>query len=58
MKLLKTNATLTGREIATKLKMSQSAIEKNLAKLQGARALRHEGSTKAGVWVVLDESVC
>lgn len=50
-------ATLTGREIATKLKMRQSAIEKNLAKLQEAGAIQHEGSTKGSVWVVLDGDV-
>ena len=54
--ILKTNANLTGREIAAKLKMSQSAIEKNLAKLQKVGAIQHEGSTKGGVWVVLGDT--
>lgn len=57
LKLLSTNATLTGRELAAMLKMSQSAIEKNLTKLQTSGAIRHEGSTKGGAWVVLEEKI-
>ncbi len=49
------NSHITIKEIAVLLSVSQSAVEKNIAKLKKDALLQHIGSTKGGHWEVLEE---
>jgi predicted HTH transcriptional regulator len=55
IEILKTRPHTTGKEIAESLSVSQSAIEKNINKLQKAGLLKHHGPTKNGYWEVLEK---
>jgi len=49
------NPHITIKEIAELLLVSQSAVEKNIAKLKKDGLLQHKGSTKSGYWEVLEK---
>ena len=52
--VLKINPYATGRDLSSAFSVSQSAIEKNIAKLQRAGRLKHHGPTKNGYWEVVE----
>jgi predicted HTH transcriptional regulator len=54
VKALQINPNATGKELSAAFSVSQSAIEKNIAKLQKAGRLKHHGPTKNGYWVVVE----
>ena len=49
------NPHITIKEIAMLLSVSQSAVEKNIAKLKKDGLLQHIGSTKGGYWEVVED---
>lgn len=49
------NPHITTKEIAELLSVSQSAVEKNIAKLKKDGLLKRIGSTKSGYWEILEE---
>ena len=51
---LKLKPYTTGRELSEAFAVSQSAIEKNIAKLQKAGRLKHHSPTKNGYWEVVE----
>ncbi len=52
--LLKNEPTITAKELAGRLGLSQKTIEKHLKILREANKIRHIGSTKSGEWIVLE----
>ena len=50
--LLSENPKLTRNELANKLDMSPDAVKRRLEKLKRAGKIEHQGSTKAGRWVI------
>ncbi len=52
---LKENPTITVKQIAEKLKLTQRAIEKQIAKLKKENKLQRKGSPRSGHWQIIDE---
>ena len=48
--------TITARELAKALQLSNDGISYHLKKLRAEGRIRHEGPTKAGRWVVLPQT--
>lgn len=44
---------MTRNELAVKLNISPDAVKRRMDKLKKAGRVEHQGSTKAGKWVVL-----
>lgn len=55
---IKANPLVTGKEMSETLAVTQRTIERDLSVMQKAHIIRHEGSDKTGVWVVLEKSNC
>ena len=53
---IKANPFVTGKEMSETLSVTQRTIERDLAAMQKAGVIRHEGKVNAGVWVVLEKS--
>ena len=53
---IKANPFVTGKEMSETLSVTQRTIERDLAAMQKAGIIRHEGKVNAGVWVVLEKS--
>ena len=51
--LINENPNTTVQTLAESLKVSKRTIERELAKLQKAGIIRHEGKVNAGIWVIL-----
>ena len=51
--LLSNNPQMTRNELAEKLNISPDAVKRRMDKLKKAGRIEHQGSTKAGKWVVL-----
>jgi len=49
------NPNIKIKELAVLLSVSQSAVEKNIAKLKKDGLLQHIGSTKGGYWEVVED---
>ena len=43
---------ITGKEMADKLGIKEDAVKYRLNKLRSLGIIEHQGSTKAGVWVI------
>lgn len=56
--LLRSNPSLTAKQAAESLGLSQRAVEKQLAALKAGGRLRRIGPNKGGHWQVVEESVC
>jgi len=56
IELIKTNPEMTMKEMASSLGKTQSSIIHYMRKLREAGKIEHEGSTKAGRWIVINES--
>ena len=52
---IKKNPLITGKEMSETLSVTQRTIERDLAAMQKAGIIRHEGKVNAGVWVVLEK---
>ncbi len=52
---IKANPFVTGKEMSETLSVTQRTIERDLAAMQKAGIIRHEGKVNAGVWVVLEK---
>ncbi len=53
--MIKENPHISIPEMADSLKLSQRTIERDLSKMQKEGLIRHEGSARAGVWVILEQ---
>lgn len=56
LSIIKANPFVTGKEMSETLSVTQRTIERDLAAIQKAGIIRHEGKVNAGVWVVLEKS--
>ncbi len=52
---IKANPFVTGKEMSETFSVTQRTIERDLAAMQKAGIIRHEGKVNAGVWVVLEK---
>ncbi len=52
---IKKNPLITGKEMSETLSVTQRTVERDLAAMQKAGIIRHEGKVNAGVWVVLEK---
>ena len=52
---IKKNPLITGKEMSETLSVTQRTVERDLAAMQKAGIIRHEGKANAGVWVVLEK---
>lgn len=52
--LIYRNPMITANQMSETLSVTQRTIERDLAILQKSRVIKHEGSDKAGTWVVLE----
>lgn len=54
---IKKNPLITGKEMSETLSVTQRTVERDLAAMQKAGIIRHEGKVNAGVWVVLEKAI-
>lgn len=54
--IIKDNPNITAKEMSETLSVTQRTVERDLAILQKAGIIRHEGKVNAGIWVVLENS--
>ena len=52
---IRSNPYVTGKQMSETLAVTQRSVERDLAVMQKAGIIRHEGRNKAGIWVVLDK---
>lgn len=52
--IIKSNPLVTGKAMSETLSVTQRTIERDLAAMQKAGFIRHEGKVNSGVWIVLD----
>ena len=52
LNLIKDAPTITGKQMAETLSVSQRTIERDLSALQKEGVLKHEGKDNDGVWIV------
>ena len=52
---IKSNPYITSKQMSETLSVNKRTIERDLAAMQKAGIIRHEGSDKAGIWVVLEK---
>lgn len=52
---IKSNPYITSKQMSETLSVTQRTVERDLTIMQKAGIIRHEGSTKAGIWVVLEK---
>ena len=50
------NPLITGKEMSETLSVTQRTVERDLAAMQKAGIIRHEGKVNGGVWVVLENT--
>ena len=55
MRLVKTNAQITIKELSEQLKISTRAIEKNISKLKTENRIERVGSDKGGRWKIIEK---
>lgn len=54
--IIKDNPNITAKGMSETLSVTQRTVERDLAILQKAGIIRHEGKVNAGIWVVLENS--
>jgi predicted HTH transcriptional regulator len=54
--VIKANPLVTAKQLSETLSVTLRTIERDLSVMQKAHIIRHEGSNKTGVWVVLEKS--
>ena len=52
--IINQNPMITAKQMSEALSVTQRTIERDLSALQKAKVIRHEGSDKSGIWVVLE----
>ena len=52
--LIKLKPTVTVQQMVTILSIPKRTLERDLSLLQKSEVIRHEGSDKSGIWVVLE----
>ena len=52
--LIKLKSTIIVEQMTSILSISKRTLERDLSMLQKADVIRHEGSRKSGIWVVLE----
>ncbi|MCI6337428.1 MAG: putative DNA binding domain-containing protein [Prevotella sp.] len=52
--IINQNPMITAKQMSEALSVTQRTIERDLSVLQKAKVIRHEGSDKSGIWVVLE----
>lgn len=52
--IIKADPFVTGKTMSEMLSVTQRTIERDLAALQKANIIRHEGKANAGIWIVLE----
>ena len=53
--IIKSNPTITAKQMSEALSVTARTVERDLSIMQKAGIIRHEGATKAGTWVVLEQ---
>ena len=53
--IIKSNPTITAKQMSKTLSVTARTVERDLSIMQKAGIIRHEGATKAGTWVVLEQ---
>ena len=53
IELIGENSTITQKDLALQIGLSEGGIRKAMAKLKKAGIIRREGSTKSGIWSVM-----
>ena len=54
IKLIGENSTITQKDLALQIGLSEGGIRKAMKKLKKAGIIRREGSTKSGIWKVVE----
>ena len=57
MSIIKANPYVTGKSMSETLSVTQRTIERDLAVMQKAGIIRHEGKLNTGIWVVLEAPI-
>ena len=52
--IINQNPMITAQQMSEALSVTKRTIERDLSVLQKAKVIRHEGSDKSGIWVVLE----
>lgn len=52
--IIRSNPTVSAKQMSETLSVTSRTIERDLALMQKAGIIRHEGSDKTGVWVILE----
>ena len=53
--IIRSNPTVSAKQMSETLSMTSRTIERDLAVMQKAGVIRHEGKDNAGVWVILEQ---
>ena len=53
--IIRSNPTVSAKQMSETLSVTSRPIERDLALMQKAGIIRHEGSDKTGVWVILEQ---
>ena len=53
--IIKSNPTITAKQMSETLSVTARTVERDLSIMQKAGIIRHEGATKTGTWVVLEQ---
>ena len=53
--IIRSNPTVSAKQMSETLSVTSRTIERDLAVMQKAGIIRHEGSDKTGVWVILEQ---
>ena len=53
--IIRSNPTVSAKQMSETLSVTSRTIERDLAVMQKAGVIRHEGKDNAGVWVILDQ---
>ena len=53
--IIRSNPTVSAKQMSETLSVTSRTIERDLAALQKAGVIRHEGKDNAGVWVILEQ---
>ena len=53
--MIRSNPTVSAKQMSETLSVTSRTIERDLAVMQKAGVIRHEGKDNAGVWVILEQ---
>lgn len=55
IELIGENSTITQKDLALQIGLSEGGIRKAMTKLKKAGIIKREGSTKSGIWKVVED---